>query len=247
MIEVERVRKVYGRKKNTFVALEDVNFTIPDGASVAIVGKSGSGKSTLMHVMSGLDKATEGEVVIGGEKILRLKPKQVDAFRANEMSFIFQSFFVQGNETCYNNVSLPLEIARVPRRKRREMVEKALEAVELLDKKRSRAKNLSGGQKQRLAVARAIVNEPKILFADEPTGNLDSVTGEVVEKLLFDYCTRNKATLILVTHDHDLAAKCDMQVFIKDGKVERIETSHPLKPEGGVEKVPLSSRRRIVQ
>jgi len=242
MIEVKEVRKVYGKKSNAFTALDGVSFTVPEGASVAIVGKSGSGKSTLMHVMSGLDKATAGEIRIGGENILTFKKKKVDSFRSEQMSFIFQSFFVQGNESCYNNVVLPLEIARVPRRLRRDKVEKALAAVQLLDKKRSKAKDLSGGQRQRLAIARAIVNDPKILFADEPTGNLDSVTGEVVEQLLFAYNKRRKATLIVVTHDHDLAKKCDMQVYIKDGRIEKIERS-TVQHQSVQGKRPLSAQR----
>lgn len=222
MIEVRNVTKTYGKKKNIFTALDDVSFTIPEGASVAIIGKSGSGKSTLMHVMSGLDRPQKGEILIDGKNILQFKQKQMDKFRSEEMSFIFQSFFVQGNESCYNNVSLPLEIAGVPYGRRRAKVEKALAAVELLDKKRSKAKDLSGGQKQRLAIARAIVGEPKVLFADEPTGNLDSATGEVVEQQLFRYNRDNGTTLIIVTHDEDLAKKCDMRIYIKDGAVTRV-------------------------
>ena len=221
-IEVEAVTKTYGKKKNTFKALKNVSFEIPSGASVAIVGKSGSGKSTLMHAMSGLDRPEKGSVIIDGQDILKLKHKQVDEFRSKKMAFIFQSFFVEGNESCYNNVSLPLEIAKVPANKRRAKVQKALAAVELSDKIKSRARDLSGGQKQRLAVARAIVNEPEVLFADEPTGNLDSATGEVVEDLLFGYNRKNGSTLIVVTHDPDLAKKCDMQIYIKDGKIEKI-------------------------
>lgn len=222
MIEVKNVTKTYGKKHNAFRALSDVSFTIPDGATVAILGKSGSGKSTLMHAMSGLDRPETGEVVIDGKDILKLSAKQVDAFRAHRMSFIFQSFFVQANESCYDNVSLPLEIANVAPRYRQKKIEAALEAVELLDKKKSRARDLSGGQKQRLAIARAIVGEPKVLFADEPTGNLDTATGEVIETLLFGYSKAKKATLIIVTHDADLAAKCDMQIHIKDGQIENI-------------------------
>lgn len=222
MIEVQGVTKTYGKKKNVFTALDDVSFTIPDGASVAIIGKSGSGKSTLMHVMSGLDRPEQGKIVIDGENILTFKQKAVDKFRSNEMSFVFQSFFVQGNESCYNNVSLPLEIAGVPLRKRRALIMGALKAVELDDKVKSRAKDLSGGQKQRLAIARAIVTKPKILFADEPTGNLDSTTGATIERLLFNYNKQNGTTLIVVTHDVDLAKKCDMQVFIKDGEITRV-------------------------
>ena len=223
MIEVKHVTKTYGKKLNAFVALDDASFTIPDGASVAILGKSGSGKSTLMHAMSGLDRPETGEVIIDGQNILKLKPKQIDEFRSRQMSFIFQSFFVQANESCYDNVSLPLEIANVPIGKRRKKINEALVAVELLDKKASRARDLSGGQKQRLAVARAIVNDPKILFADEPTGNLDSVTGGVIEDLLFGYNKSRGVTLIIVTHDPDLARKCDIQIHIKDGKIETIQ------------------------
>lgn len=222
MIEIKHVTKTYGKKSNTFTALDDINFTIPSGASVAILGKSGSGKSTLMHAMSGLDRPEVGEVIIDGQDILKLKQKAVDRFRATKMSFIFQSFFVQANETCFDNVSLPLEIADVASGDRKKRVIAALEAVELGDKIKSKAKNLSGGQKQRLAVARAIVNEPAVLFADEPTGNLDSVTGDVVENLLFGYSKNNGTTLIIVTHDPDLARKCDIQIHIKDGKIESI-------------------------
>jgi putative ABC transport system ATP-binding protein len=223
MIEVKHITKTYGKKQNAFIALSDTSFTIPDGASVAILGKSGSGKSTLMHAMSGLDRPETGKVIIDGEDILKLKSKQIDEFRSRQMSFIFQSFFVQANESCYDNVSLPLEIANMPIGKRRQKINEALSAVELLDKKTSRARDLSGGQKQRLAVARAIVNDPKILFADEPTGNLDSVTGGVIEDLLFGYNKSRGVTLIIVTHDPDLAKKCDIQIHIKDGKIEKIQ------------------------
>jgi putative ABC transport system ATP-binding protein len=223
MIEVKGVTKIYGKKNNEFKALSDVNFTIPDGASVAILGKSGSGKSTLMHVMSGLDRPQSGQIIIDGKNILKLKTKEVDKFRSRQMSFIFQSFFIQGNESCYNNVSLPLEISNVSPSRRKSRVEAALKAVELMDKKKSRARDLSGGQKQRLAVARAIVNSPKILFADEPTGNLDSVTGGVIENLLFNYHRKFHVTFILVTHDSDLSERCDIQIHIKDGVIDAIK------------------------
>ena len=223
MIKVQHVSKTYGKKQNAFQALDDINFTIPDGASVAILGKSGSGKSTLMHAMSGLDRPEAGEVLVDDVDILKLKAREVDTFRARKIGFIFQSFFVQANETVYDNVSLPLEIAGVPRKDRRAKIEAALEAVDLSEKIKSKAKNLSGGQKQRLAIARAIVNEPAIIFADEPTGNLDSVTGERIEKLLFGYNRDNNATLVIVTHDEDLSRRCDIVIRIKDGVVESIE------------------------
>jgi putative ABC transport system ATP-binding protein len=219
MIEVKNVTKTYGKKHNIFTALDDVNFSIPNGASVAIIGKSGSGKSTLMHAMSGLDRPQTGQVIIDGKDILQLKSKEIDAFRSSKMSFIFQSFFVEANESCYDNVGLVCEIADVPRSEHKKRIEKALAAVELTDKMKSRARNLSGGQKQRLAIARAIVNNPRILFADEPTGNLDSATGQVIEDLLFQYNKDKGVTLIIVTHDQDLADRCDVQIKMRDGKI----------------------------
>ena len=221
MIELKNVTKIYGKKKNQFMALKNVSLTIPTGASVAILGKSGSGKSTLMHAISGLDKPQKGQVIIDGQDILQLKPKRVDEFRAKKIGFIFQSFFVQGNESVIDNVSLPLEIARLPRKKRAHKINVALKAVDLYDKRKNRAKDLSGGQKQRLAIARAIVGDPQIIFADEPTGNLDSETGAKVEELLFDYNKQKGVTLIVVTHDVDLAKKCDYQIIIKDGRIEK--------------------------
>lgn len=221
MIELKNVTKIYGKKKNQFTALKNVSLNIPTGASVAILGKSGSGKSTLMHAISGLDRPQHGQVIIDGQDILQLKPKRVDEFRAKKIGFIFQSFFVQGNESVVDNVSLPLEIARLPRKKRAHKINAALKAVDLYDKRKNRAKDLSGGQKQRLAIARAIVGDPQIIFADEPTGNLDSETGAKVEGLLFDYNKQKGVTLIVVTHDTDLAKKCDYQIIIKDGRVEK--------------------------
>ena len=220
MIEVKNITKIYGKKKNAFTALDDVSLNIEEGSSVAVLGKSGSGKSTLMHAISGLDKPQKGKVLIDGEDILRLRPRATDKFRAQKMSFIFQSFFVEGGESCYDNVSLALETAGVVRIGRKKRIIEALEAVDLGDKIKSRAKDLSGGQKQRLAIARAIVGRPQILFADEPTGNLDSATSKVIEDLLFNYCKENNATLIIVTHDEDLAQKCQRVIHIKDGKIE---------------------------
>ena len=241
MISVRNITKTYGKKQNAFVALDNVTLAIPKGASVAILGKSGSGKSTLMHAMSGLDRPEKGEVMIDGEDILKLKQKAVDRFRAEKIGFIFQSFFVQGNESVYDNVSLPLEIAKVPGSKRKARVEEALKAVELTDKIKSKARNLSGGQKQRLAIARAIANEPSIIFADEPTGNLDSVTGDKIEKLLFGYNKQKNVTLIIVTHDPELAAKCDMLVNIKDGKIESVDQA------GAMVAKPAKSTRRVTK
>jgi len=222
MIEVRNVTKTYGKKQSAFVALSDVSFVIPDGASVAIIGKSGSGKSTLMHAMSGLDRPEKGEVIIDGVDILKLKSKAVDKFRSAKIGFIFQAFFVQANESSFENVALPLEVGDLSAKVRKKRVLAALRVVGLSDKEKQKARNLSGGQKQRLAIARAIVNNPRIIFADEPTGNLDTVTGASIEKLLFGLNKQGGSTLVIVTHDEDLAAKCDMRIYIKDGKVSRI-------------------------
>lgn len=219
MIELKSVGRTYGKKSQAFTALEDITYAIPDGTSVAIVGKSGSGKSTLMHIMSGLDRPTSGSVLVDGQDIARLKNKALDKFRAEKIGFIFQAFFVQANETAYQNVSLPLEISRVKPTERKNRIREALEQVELDIKSGTKAGNLSGGQKQRLAIARAIVNKPSIIFADEPTGNLDSATGGKVEDLLFSFNKQQGTTLVIVTHDHELASRCDLQLHIKDGKI----------------------------
>lgn len=222
MISLQNITKIYGKKETAFIALSNVSFQIKDGESVAIVGRSGSGKSTLMHVMSGLDHTTSGIILIDGEDITSMKQKSLDKLRAEKISFVFQSFFVQGNETCFDNISLPLEIIRTPISKRKDLILKALQAVELEDKAQVKAKNLSGGQKQRLAIARAIVTQPKILFADEPTGNLDTTTSTIVEELLLGYNQKFGATLIIVTHDINLAKKCDKQILIEDGQVLKV-------------------------
>lgn len=219
MIEVQKLYKTYGKKQNIFTALENIDLIIEDGATVAITGKSGSGKSTLMHVMSGLDHPSKGTVIVNGVDLATMKEKALDAFRAKSMSFIFQAFFVEGNQTCYQNVMLPLEIAKVGRMNRRARVVEALEAVDLADKIDAKARNLSGGQRQRLAIARSIVNKPKLIFADEPTGNLDSSTGEKIINLLFSLNKTMGSTLVVVTHDDELAERCKVKIHLRDGKI----------------------------
>lgn len=234
-IEIKDVSKTYGKKSQAFLALDGVSFAIKAGDSVAIIGKSGSGKSTLMHAISGLDKPQTGEILVDGQNILKLSKKSVDAFRNQTIGFIFQAFFIQPSETCYYNVELPLAIAKVPKSERKALIEDALTKVELIDKINQKAGNLSGGQKQRLAVARAIANKPKILFADEPTGNLDSATGQAVEDMLFKLNKQEGVTLIIVTHDEELASRCNTIIKIKDGNIsETITTkSKNAKTKGG--------------
>lgn len=219
MIEVRNVTRTYGKKGSAFQALRGISFQIPTGATAAIIGKSGSGKSTLMHLMGGLDHPTTGDVLINGKPLASLSRRAIDRFRAHDLGFVFQSFFVEGNQSCYQNVALPLEINNIAPGKRRQLVDTALEQVELFDKARAKASTLSGGQRQRLAIARAIVHRPRIILADEPTGNLDSATGEKIINLLFDLNRRLQCTLVLVTHDEELAARCQYQIIVRDGKL----------------------------
>jgi len=219
IIEAKNITRTYGQKDDICNALDGVSFTINKGESVAIIGKSGSGKSTLMHILACLDKPTSGELLINGIDVSRMSEKQQEILRGESFGFVFQQFFLNSNDTVLENVILPLKINGQDNRKNREEKGiKILEEVDLLDKKNNKAKNLSGGQKQRVCIARALVGNPQIVFADEPTGNLDSTNGETIEKILFGL-NKKGITLILVTHDQELAQKCQKQIMIKDGKI----------------------------
>lgn len=219
LLSTRNLKKVYGKRDTKFEALRGLNLEINAGESVAIVGKSGSGKSTLMHLLALLDKPTSGEITLNGRNTSKLKNRKLNRLRNKEFGFVFQSFFMNANDSVLNNVILPLKIAGISRRERKRRAMEALKVVELDDKAKNRAKDLSGGQKQRVCIARAIVNNPKVIFADEPTGNLDSATGDKIEKLLFDLNKEKGITLIIVTHDEELAAKCKRQIRIADGEI----------------------------
>ncbi len=219
VIEVKNLVKVYGKRSTAFEALKGINLDIFEGESVAIVGKSGSGKSTLMHLLALLDKPTSGTIKVDGIDSTKLSNRELNKLRNRTFGFVFQQFFMNPNDTVLENVVLPLKIAGIGGRERRNLASKALETVGLEERIRFKATDLSGGQKQRVCIARAIVNNPKILFADEPTGNLDSATGDKVIKLLFDLNKEKGVTLIMVTHDEDLARLCDRQIRIMDGKI----------------------------
>ena len=219
LIEAKNLVKVYRDGNTYFKALNNVSFEIKKGESVAIIGKSGSGKSTLMHLLAALDKPNEGEILINGQNISKMKKRDLNKLRNRTFGFVFQQFFMNPKDTVLQNVILPLKIGGVSSRKRKEIALKALEAVELTDKAKNKASNLSGGQKQRVCVARAIANSPEIIFADEPTGNLDSKTSKKIEDLLFGLNKDNGITLIIVTHDEALAQKCDRQIRIQDGQI----------------------------
>lgn len=219
VIEVKNLVKVYGKRSTAFEALKGINLDIFEGESVAIVGKSGSGKSTLMHLLALLDKPTSGTIKVDGIDSTKLSNRELNKLRNRTFGFVFQQFFMNPNDTVLENVVLPLKIAGIGGRERRNLASKALETVGLEERIKFKATDLSGGQKQRVCIARAIVNSPKILFADEPTGNLDSATGDKVIKLLFDLNKEKGVTLIMVTHDDDLARLCDRQIRIMDGKI----------------------------
>ncbi len=219
LIEANNLRKIYGSGSTEFEALKNISIQIKQGDSVAITGKSGSGKSTLMHTLALLDKPTEGELKIAGKNIERLNSKELNQIRNTTFGFVFQQFFMNLQDSVLENIMLPLKIAGVPMKERRQRGLEALKAVGLEDKANNKANNLSGGQKQRVCIARALINEPSIIFADEPTGNLDSETGKIVEKLLFDLNKDKGITLIMVTHDDALAKQCHRQIQIKDGVI----------------------------
>ncbi len=219
VIEVNNLTKTYGKKSNSFTALRDIDLEIYKGESVAIIGKSGSGKSTLMHSIALLDKPTSGTILIDGIDSTKLKGKQLNRLRNKSFGFVFQQFFMNPSDSVLENVMLPLKIAGIKRKERRQRAAEALKTVELSERAKFKANDLSGGQKQRVCIARAIVNNPKILFADEPTGNLDSATGDKIIDLLFGLNRDKGVTLIIVTHDEDLAKMCDRQIRIADGKI----------------------------
>ena len=219
VVGVKSLNKIYGKNDSAFAALKDINIDIKHGESVAIVGKSGSGKSTLMHLLALLDSPTDGEIIINGKKSSKLSRREKDILRNKQFGFVFQQFFLNANNTVLDNVILPLKIAGIGRRERNARGLQALNDVELGSKANNKANNLSGGEKQRVVIARALINNPSIIFADEPTGNLDSVTGEKIEEIMFSLNKNKNITLIIVTHDHELAGRCGRQIRMKDGMI----------------------------
>ncbi|TFD28944.1 ABC transporter ATP-binding protein [Cryobacterium cryoconiti] len=234
VLSARNIGKSYGSGANRFDALTGVSVDIHSGESVAIVGKSGSGKSTLMHLLALLDDPDTGELLVEGTDAKKLKGKEVNRLRNQDFGFVFQQFFLTANASVLDNVVLPLKIAGIGPKERKARGMAALEQLELADKARNKAINLSGGQKQRAVIARALVNNPKVIFADEPTGNLDTATGAVVEDILFALNKDQGITLIIVTHDSDLAARCDRQIYIRDGREDPTRSPEALaKPAGG--------------
>ena len=224
LLSTHGLHKTYGKRDAKFEALRGINLEIHRGESVAIIGKSGSGKSTLMHLLALLDRPTKGEIRLDGQPTSKLKQRRLNHLRNKEFGFVFQSFFMNANDSVLNNVILPLKITGVGRRERKSRAMEALRIVGLESKAKNKANDLSGGQKQRVCIARAIVNDPKVIFADEPTGNLDSTTGAKIEDILFKLNREQGITLIIVTHDQELANKCERQIHISDGHVVSDDT-----------------------
>ena len=218
ILDVHDLHRSYGRGANRFDALKGVSLRVDHGESVAIVGKSGSGKSTLMHILALLDQPDDGTLRVGGVDAATLSSRQLSRLRNETFGFVFQQFFLNPHASVLENVILPLKIAGVGRRERRARGMAVLDQLEMADKAKSKAVSLSGGQKQRAVIARALVNNPKLIFADEPTGNLDTVTGRLVEDILFRLNSESGITLVVVTHDTELAARCDRQIYISDGR-----------------------------
>ena len=218
MIELDRATKRFEGKRSV-TALDEVTLTIPRGEMVSIIGQSGSGKSTLLNLVGGLDRATTGDVLIDGESLAGLHDDKLTQVRRDKIGFIFQFFNLLPTLTCLENVGLPLHLRGWPRRKVDERARELLSLVQLGDRLTHLPEELSGGQRQRVAIARALSVYPPILLADEPTGNLDSRTGEDILTLIRDLHSRLGATVVMVTHDAHVAQTCQRTITLRDGRI----------------------------
>ncbi|WP_028267223.1 ABC transporter ATP-binding protein [Arthrobacter sp. MA-N2] len=226
ILTARELTKSYGRGPDRFDALKGVSLDIEPGESVAIVGKSGSGKSTLMHLLALLDTPGSGTITVDGTAARSLNGRKLNGLRNEMFGFVFQQFFLNPAASVLENVVLPLKIAGIGARERRRRGMEVLEQLQMADKARNKAANLSGGQKQRVVIARALVNKPRVLFADEPTGNLDTATRRIVEDILFDLNQNHGITLIVVTHDHELAERFQRRLYIRDGLLITTDEEH---------------------
>ncbi|PSL05546.1 ABC transporter ATP-binding protein [Cecembia rubra] len=218
ILSVKKVSKTYQSGSRKLTVLDSVNFDIEAGESLAIVGPSGSGKTTLLGLCAGLDSATEGSVILNGNAFEKLSEDQRAAVRNKYVGFIFQNFQLLPTLTALENVMVPLELKK--RKDAREKASALLEKVGLGDRLTHYPTQLSGGEQQRVSIARAFANEPKILFADEPTGNLDTETGEMIEDLIFELNKEQGTTLVLVTHDPELAKRTKRIIQIRGGRIQ---------------------------
>ncbi len=222
IIETNNLQKHYQVGEVQVPAVDGVNLNIREGEFVCISGRSGSGKSTLLSLLAGLESPTDGEVVILGKHLEQMNEQERGRFRRDHIGFIFQAYNLLPQFSSWENVAVPLEIRGIPLEQRREKAMEALEMVGLRDHAEHRPTELSGGQQQRISIARAIITRPGIVFADEPTGNLDSRTGTEVMSLLTDLFRRWGTTFLVVSHDEDMNRYTDREIRLKDGKIERI-------------------------
>jgi len=218
ILKTEHIRKLYKIGENVIEALKDISIEITKGEFLSIVGKSGSGKSTLMHLMGLLDSPSAGTVYLNGSDVSKLEEKKLAQIRNDQIGFIFQSFNLLERANCIENVILPLKYSKMSQKEWKPKAIKMLELVGLGDRLYNKSNELSGGQKQRVAIARALVNEPSIVLADEPTGNLDSKTGDEI-LALFKKLNDEGKTIIVVTHDDEIATKTGRKIILKDGLV----------------------------
>jgi putative ABC transport system ATP-binding protein len=228
MIELYKVSKTVPSGGEALTILQELDLTIPDGQFIAVVGPSGSGKSTLLGLVAGLDAPTSGEIRIDGEEVTRMSEDELATLRGRKIGFVFQSFHLIPSLTAFENILVPLEIAGA--RDAQERARRLLEDVDLSARAHHYPSQLSGGEQQRVAVARAFSNDPSILLADEPTGNLDTRNGRHVFDLMLEMNRRRGATLVLVTHDHDLAASADRRISLRDGRVVDDTTRKAVEP-----------------
>ena len=217
IVKMEHVTKIYGEGNTRVWALDDVNLTVNKGEIVAVVGASGSGKSTLLHVMGGVDTPNEGNVIVDGKDITRLTDEEMSVFRRRKIGFVFQAYHLIPVLTVEENIKMPILLDH--RKPDRDYIDHIIEMLGLKDRRKHLPNQLSGGQQQRAAIARALAAKPAIILADEPTGNLDSVTSHDVLGLLKMAAKQFSQTLILITHDRDIAQLADRIVHIEDGKI----------------------------
>jgi putative ABC transport system ATP-binding protein len=220
MIDCKNIKKIYKNGDSETTVLKGVSFSIEAGEFVAVIGPSGSGKSTLMHILGALDKATSGEYFLDGKNMSALSEDELAEIRKKKIGFVFQSFNLLSRATALRNVLLPLVYAEMPKSERETRARVALRNAGLDEKYYDhRSNQLSGGQMQRVAIARALVNDPSIILADEPTGNLDTKTGEIVLATFQELNEKKHHTIILITHEHDVAEHADRIIFVRDGEI----------------------------
>ncbi|MGI6587438.1 MAG: ABC transporter ATP-binding protein [Peptococcia bacterium] len=222
VIEIKGLTKKYRLGEEVITALDNVDLTIGEGEFLCILGTSGSGKSTLLHVMAGLERATKGEVLLKGVSITKMKERKMATFRRKYMGFIFQSYNLLTSLTAIENVALPLMFDRVNKKERVKRSREMLLQMGLKNRLKNKPTEMSGGQQQRVSIARALINNPKIIFADEPTGNLDSKTTQEIMEILSEKVKNSGVTLIMVTHDLNLAGYADRVIQMIDGRITSI-------------------------